>query len=204
MRTRRFFAALLVAFTLSALGSIAPQPAAAATDNPITMSFTATVYDVHDGLHALGNVQVGDTITGTYTYNANAMNISQDPRVGNYRHTTAPYGMRVNINGTVVETDPENVSFVVALYNNVTGYDTYLVYSQNNRPISAQYNIITLAFSLYDPTQTAIKNINLPKTAPRLSDYQADPGLQIQGIASDPNSEYEFYLRAYVTQVQKV
>lgn len=204
MRIQRIFAALLVALMLSALGSIAPQPAAAATDNPITMSFTATVYDVHDGLHALGNVQVGDTITGTYTYNANAVNVAPDPRVGTYRHTTAPYGMRVNINGTVVETDPENVSFVVALYNNVTGYDTYLVYSQNNHPISAQYNIITLAFSLYDPTQTAIKNINLPKTAPRLSDYQADPGLQIQGIASDPNSEYEFSLRAHLTKVQKL
>jgi hypothetical protein len=87
MRAQRVFAALLVALTLSALGSIAPQPAAAATDSPITIALTATVDEVHDGLHALGNVQVGDTITGTYTYNANAMNISQDPSVWLSVHT---------------------------------------------------------------------------------------------------------------------
>ena len=48
MRTQRFFAALLVALTLSALGSIAPKPAAAAANIPVTLFFTATVDQVRD------------------------------------------------------------------------------------------------------------------------------------------------------------
>jgi hypothetical protein len=59
----------------------------------------------------------------------------------------------------------------------------------------------------YDNSQTALKNVKLPKTAPRLSDWQQSDetwGFQVKGEDIDPNSEYEFSLRARVTNVQKI
>jgi hypothetical protein len=209
MRIHRIFAALLVALTLSALGSITPQPAAAAgaAQTPITITFTATVIELNDWAHALGNIQLGDTVTGTYTYNAAAVNLSQTPGTASYLHTTGSYGMRANIGGTVVETDPQNLYFYVFLANNWYERDIYSVVSANNRPLSGLYNVTSLAFGFYDNSQTALKNVKLPKTAPTLSDWQQSDetwGFHVKGQAIDPNSEYEFYLRARVTSVQKM
>jgi hypothetical protein len=204
MRIQRIFAALLVALTLSALGSIAPQPAAAASEIPITISFTATVVELNDGAHALGNVQVSDTITGTYTYNAAASDDHPAPEIGSYAHYTAPYGMRANIGGKVVESDPVNVFFGIGLTNNYFGRDTYGVHSFYNLRLSGQYAITFFGFQLYDPTQTALKNTNLPKTAPRLSDWRQDEGYGFDVSGYDPNTGYEFHLHANVTQLKKM
>jgi hypothetical protein len=209
MRTQRFFAALLVALMLSALGSIAPQPAAAAAaaQTPITIAFTATVIELNDWAHALGNVQVGDTVTGTYTYNAAAVNLSQTPGTATYLHTTGSYGMRANIGGKVVESDPQNLYFYGFLANNWNGRDIYSFVSANNRPLSGLYNVTSLGVGFYDNSQTALKNVKLPKTAPTLSDWQQSDetwGFQVKGEDIDPNSEYEFSLRARVTFVQKI
>jgi len=204
MRIQRIFAALLVALTLSALGSIAPQPAAAASEIPITISFTATVVELNDGAHALGNVQVGDTITGTYTYDAAKSDDHPAPEIGSYAYYTAPYGMRANIGGKVVESDPVNVFFGIGLTNNYFGRDTYGVHSFYNLRLSGQYAITFFGFQLYDPTQTALKNTNLPKTAPRLSDWRQDEGYGFDVSGYDPNTGYEFHLHANVTQLKKM
>lgn len=205
MRTPRFFAALLIALTLLASGGIAPKLAVAATDSPITMAITATVDEVVD-LYGLLNVRPGDTITGTYTYNAAAVNQSPTPGVGSYRHTTAPYGIRLNVGGTIIETDPDHVNFNVYLSNNRYGRDSYAVSSVRNIAVG-QYNVTSINWALYDLSQTALKNVNLPKTAPKLSDWQqADEtwGLTVQGIDLDPASEFELIIRAHVTQVVKL
>jgi hypothetical protein len=205
MRTKRFFAALLIALTLSALGSIAPQPAAAAANVPVTIFFTATIDQVRD-FHYVLNVQPGDTITGTYTYNAAAVNMSQTPGTGSYVHKTAPYGIRLNVGNTILETDPQNVHLGMFITNNWYGGDSYSVGSINNRPIAGLWDITSISWSLYDPSQTALKNVNLTKTAPRLSDWRQDGdwGLEVQGVDLVPNSEYELLLRAHVTSVRKI
>ena len=203
MRTQRVFAALLVALTLSALGSIAPQPAAAATNNLITISFTATVTEVNDTAHALGNVQVGDTITGRYTYDAAKSDDHPAPEIGSYAYYTAPNGMRANIGGKVVESNQQDVFFGIGLTNNYLGRDTYGVNSFYNLPLSGQYAITFFGFQLYDPTQTALKNTNLLKTAPRLSDWLQDDGYGFDVNGYDPNSGYQFHLHANMTQLKK-
>jgi hypothetical protein len=209
MRIQRLFAALLAALTLSALGSIAPQPAAAAAaaQTPVTITFSATVIELNDWAHALGNVQVGDTVTGTYTYNAAAVNLSQTPGTATYLHTTGSYGMRANIGGQVLESDPQNLYLIAFLANNWYGRDIYSVGSANNRLLSGLYNVTSLGVGFYDNSQTALKNVKLPKTAPTLSDWQQSDetwGFQVKGEAIDPNSEYQFYLRARVTNMQKI
>jgi hypothetical protein len=204
MRIQRIFAALLIALTLSALGSSAPQTAAAASEIPITISFTATVVELNDGAHALGNVQVGDTITGTYTYDAAKSDDHPAPEIGSYAYYTAPNGMRANIGGKVVESDQQDVFFGIGLMNNSNGRDSYGVHSFYNRPLSGQYAITFFGFHLYDPTQTALKNTNLPKTAPKLSDWRQDEGYGFDVSGYDPNTGYEFHLHANVTQLKKI
>jgi hypothetical protein len=204
MRIQRFFAALLVALTLSALGAIAPQPAAAATETPVTMFFTATVDEVRDAYSVL-NVQPGDTITGTYTYNAAAPSSPREYSNNSYIHTTAPYGIRLYVGNMVLETDPQNVYFSMYLANNVNGRDVSVIGSVNNRPIPGLWDITEISWSLYDPSMTALKNTNFTKTAPTLSDWRQDAGwgVQVQGVDLVPNSKHRLLLRAHVTSVRK-
>jgi hypothetical protein len=210
MRIRRLLAVSLVAIIVSVLGSITPQPAVAASDSPITIALTATVDQVYDWANVLGGtIHPGDTMTGTYTYNAAASNGSQVPGSGAYWHTTAPYGMSLKAGGKVFETDPQNVQFVVSLTNNLYNRDAYNIWSSNNRPLSDHVNITLISWYLEDPTQTALKSIALPRTAPKLSDWQQPPegGVLVYGFdptVSDPNELYTFYIRAHVTQAQKI
>jgi hypothetical protein len=206
MRIYRRFVASIVALVVLSLGSIAPQLAVAASDSPITIALTATVDEVQDWGNALGGaIHPGDTITGTYTYNAATSNISPTPNIGNYLHTSAPYGISLKAGGKIFETDPQKVHFYVYLQNNFYGQDHYAVISDSNRPLSEHYNVTWISWWLDDPSQTALKNITLPKTAPKLGNWQqSNWGLVVDGEASDPNSEYTFRIRAHVTQAQKI
>ena len=212
MHIHRLLAASLVAFMVSVLGSIAPQPAIAAADNPITIAITATVDEMYDPFQILGGtIRPGDTITGTYTYNGSATNASQTPISGTYWHSTAPYGMSLKAGGHVFETDPQDVKFVVGLTNNYYGHDVYLINSANNRPLSNNIKVTWLGWYLDDPTQTALKNVNLPKTAPKLDDWQQPAvdglGVLIEGHAENaqyPQDPYPFRIQAHVTQAQKI
>src|SRR5215217_6732126 len=114
MRIHRLLAVSLIALIVSVLGSITPQQAVAASDSSITIALTATVAEVNDYANLLrGAIRPGDTITGTYTYSSATTDTNSWPNVGDYWHTTAPYGISLKAGGFVFETDPQNVSFVV-------------------------------------------------------------------------------------------
>ena len=206
MRIHRLLAVSLVAFMVSVLGSITPQQAVAASDNPITIAITATVAEVDDYANLLGGaIQPGDTITGTYTYNAATSDTNSLPTVGDYWHTTTPYGVSLNVDGRVFETDPQNVSFVVELVNDYTGRDNYLFRSYNNRRLYNGLYVTYITWQLDDPSQTALKSTALPRTAPKLSSWQSLFGLTLEG--SDTLSSWggnDFFIRAHVTQAQKI
>ncbi|MFL5807223.1 MAG: hypothetical protein ACJ8CR_36520 [Roseiflexaceae bacterium] len=207
MRIYRLLAVSLVALIVSVLGSITPQQAVAASDSPITIALTATVDGVDDYSNLLGGaIQPGDTIEGTYTYNAAASDSNSFPFVGDYWDTTTPYGVSLKVGGLVFETDPQNVSFLVEVVNNYNGRDNYLFRSYNNRRLSNGVNITHIAWQLDDPTQTALKNTALPKTAPKLSNWQSIFGLTLEGRTSygTPGGESQFFVRAHVTRAQKI
>jgi hypothetical protein len=209
MRIHRLLAASLVALIVSGLGTITPQQAAAAASaSPITIALTATVDQVDDWANVLGGaIHPGDTITGTYTYNAAASDTAPSPNVGSYIHTTAPYGMSLKVGGLVFETDPQNVYFFVYLWSNLYDRDEYDVVSINNRPLSDHLNITGIGWYLNDPSQTALKSDALPRIAPKLSSWQQTYGLEVKGFdptVSDPHEDYTFRVRAHVTQAQKI
>ncbi|HEU5099806.1 MAG TPA: hypothetical protein VFU22_12335, partial [Roseiflexaceae bacterium] len=206
MRIHRFLAATLVALLVSVFGSITPQQAAAANDNLITIAITATVAVVDDHANLLGGaIQPGDTVTGTYTYNAATSDTNASPNVGDYWHTTAPYGISLKVGGRVFETDPQNVSFLVEVVNNLYDRDNYLLRSYNNRPLSNGLRVTHIAWQLDDTSQTALKSAALPRTAPRLNNWQSLFGLTMEGSDSSGGwGDNQFFVRAHVTQAQKI
>src|SRR3712207_1697056 len=138
MYIRRLVLASLGALAVSLLGMTAPRPAAAAGDNPVTIALTATVAAVEDPAQLLGGaIRPGDSVTGTYTYNTGTNDTNTLPTVGDYWHTTAPYGMSLTVGGRVFQTDPQNVRLLVEVANNHNSRDGYLVHSYNNRPLSS-------------------------------------------------------------------
>ena len=208
MRIHRLLAATLFALAVLPLGTITPRAEAAAGDNPITIAITATVVHIDDeGSVLWGLVQPGDTITGKYTYNSAAIDSSPASYDGQYWHSTAPYGISLELNGMVFETDPQNVDFLVEIVDNYLYRDNYLIRSYNNRPIPNGLTVTHIAWQLDDPTQTALKTTALPKTAPRLSNWTSQFGLTLEGRApQSPSGEggYRYTIRGQVTQAQKV
>ena len=103
----------------------------------ITINLTAEIAEVDDlGGLLEGNVNVGDTITGSYTYDSTTSDSNPLETVGDYWHFSPPYGINLSAGGFVFETDPDNVNFLVEICNNHLGDDNYLLLSYNNLPLS--------------------------------------------------------------------
>jgi hypothetical protein len=209
MRIHRLVAATLAALIVSVSGSIAPRQAVAANNSSITIALTATVDWLTDPYNLLGGaVHVGDTITGSYTYNGATSDTNTASYVGDYRHTTAPYGVSLTVDGLVFETDPQKVNFLIEIVNNSANWDYYLIDSSNNRPLSNGVGVRSIRWQLSDPSQTALKSTDLPRSAPRLSDWTVTASaLLLEGDTTpgpSPGGGDGFSIQAHVTQAQKV
>jgi hypothetical protein len=196
--------ALVVGLALCALVPVAPASAL-----PITIDLIARVRDVYDpaGLLA-GRVLVGDTVTGRYTYESTTPDSNPLAEVGDYRHTTGPAGIELQVNGLRFLTDPGNVEFLVELCNNHgTGHphDAYLLRSyQNLFDVSAvsdwEYDWVDnhIAWQLADwETATVLSSNALPLGPPPLTGWSDPLGLEISSMNSGGSSI--FVIRADVT-----
>ncbi|HEX3037283.1 MAG TPA: PxKF domain-containing protein [Thermodesulfobacteriota bacterium] len=167
----------------------------------ISIPITAQVTDIYDPGGFLGGaINVGDVITGTYVYESTTPDTNTSPTVGDYWHTTAPFGITLNAGGLVFRTDPNNVYFLVEILNDfgIPARDNYLLRSYNNTfdisVPSATQNLI--GWQLDDPTYTALSSGALPTMPPVLADWQSLSGLTI----SSQNYYFEqFLIRAHVT-----
>jgi hypothetical protein len=157
----------------------------------------ASVSLVDDPDNLLNNtVRPGDIITGVYSYSF-AVDSNPLPEVGDYRYTTAPNGIRLNVNGLTFATDPADVDFLLEVVNNYQNLDNYLLISYNNLfAVSARGEFVmnTIDWQLDDPTQTALSSAALPRTPPILSDWQS-----IFGLTIDSSGDNHFLIRANVT-----
>lgn len=195
--------ALAVALALLALNFSGARPAHAAT---ITINITAQVATVDDPSNLLaGAINVGDTITGTYRYDSTTLDSNAAPTVGDYRHSSPPYGITVNAGGFVFETDPSNVDFLVEIVNDhgTPPSDNYVLRSFNNLPLSNGALVDHIAWQLDDDTATALSSDTLPTVPPTLADWQSIFGLSINGSApGDP--DFEYFIRAHITSADVV
>jgi len=152
-----------------------------------------------------GRLNVGDIITGSYTYDSDTLDTHPGPEdIGHYWHYSPPYGIRLTAGGFVFQTDPDNVEFVIAIGNDYYG-DDYLVRSYNNLPIDDDLVIDHIAWHLDDNSGTALSTDALPTTPPVLEDYPDTWfGLVIEGCKFRPGPHMcdDFYIRANVTSVE--
>ena len=162
---------LTVVVIICALSFSAP-PARATS---ITIEITAEVDSVYDPSGYLeGNISAGDIITGTYTYESSTADSSPlDPTQGNYWHYDPPAGISLSVGGFDFQTDPAGVEFCVAITNNdLSGQDFYLIYSQNNLPLSNGTLVESIWWQLNDNTGSALSSDALPTTVPILDQWQ--------------------------------
>jgi len=141
----------------------------------ITINITATVNYLEDfGNYLEGKIHVGDTITGSYTYESTTpdTNPFDDPTVGDYWHYAQPAGISLTVGGFDFKTDPTNVNFLASIGNNHSGRDVYLMRSYNNLSLSNGTGVDYISWQLDDHTQTAFSSDVLPATAPILSQWQ--------------------------------
>lgn len=157
------------------------NPAGAA---PISIDITATISWISDSDGFLtGRIGVGDIIRGTYIYETTTADTNGSPEVGDYRHTTAPFGVTLAVNGFRFRTDPGDVDFLVELCNDHNNnHDAYLLRSYNNlfdisvpSPVFPWYLDNHISWQLTDfATHTALASTAgtaLPAMPPVLSDW---------------------------------
>lgn len=149
--------------------SFCPKPAEATL---ITIAIEAVVDDVQDPDNYLeGRINIGDLITGIYTYDTDTPDSSSSANVGRYEHYSYPCGFSLSVGSLSFMTDPGNTNFVVEIGNNAYYDDFYIVDSLINLPLPDETSVSRIRFVLGDPSETAISSIELPVTAPILTDW---------------------------------
>jgi hypothetical protein len=124
-----------------------------------------------------GKIKVGDTFTGSYTYDSDTPDSSPlDLVQGNYWHYAPPAGISLTVGGFDFKTDPANVEFRVALRNDIPpgGSDVYSIGSSNNLPLSNGTLVESVWWQLNDNTGSALSSDALPTIPPTLDRWQAN------------------------------
>lgn len=171
----------------------------------ITMQLTATISQVSDSDGLLGGaIVVGDTITGTYTYDIDTVDSNTLETVGDYLHDSAPNGIFLESKGYEFATDPTDVDFVLELVNDHGGPgDNYLLRSQNNAPASLNVSVDNISWQLDDASGAALDSVGLTTEPPVLADWTSIFGLTIQGSHTNVLKK-DFSIRGHVLEVSRV
>jgi len=141
----------------------------------IMIQIEGVVDDVQDPHNYVeGLVNIGDLITGAYTYDTDTPNSSSSPNVGRYEYYAYPCGFSLSVGGLSFMTDPANTNFEIEIGDNASYDDFYIVDSLINLPLSNGTSVGRIRFVLGDPSEAAISSIELPTTAPVLSDWQVN------------------------------
>jgi hypothetical protein len=130
-----------------------------------------------------GSVQLGSRLTGTYTFDPKTPDSNNDPTVGDYRHSTAGYGLRVKIGKYEFKTDPAKVNFLLEVVARPKRH-AYLLRSYNNvssGPGLAAAAIDHISWQLDDRSGKALASDALPLQPPVLSAWRSHFGLTLNG-----------------------
>ena len=101
------------------------------------------------------DVSDGAPFTGSYTFNLAQPDNDGFPFGATYNHTTAPYGMTVQIGSRVFRTNPDSVDFIIQLLDDYYGLDYYSVNSSHNLDTDS-FAVDNIGFRLEDPTLSAL------------------------------------------------
>jgi hypothetical protein len=179
----------------------------------VSVDFTARVSSITDNSGYLtGHIGVSDVFSGKYSYETETPDTNSLSEVGDYRHTSSPYGVSFDINGYGFRTNPHEVDFLLELGNDrdTADYDFYLFHRYNNLfdlavpPLPAFPEIPprnTVSFYLRDSTGNVLTSTEIPLQAPVLENW---PGPNYMNISSESGvygGEFFYYIRAELLSV---
>ena len=174
------------------LGLLCSSLPAAAQD--VTVSFRGTITSAVDSPFA--DVAAGTPFTGSYTYSLSTADSNPDAAVGDYYHTTRPYGVTVTIGTHTFRTDPSNVSFLVEVLNDWFGADYYVFHSYTNVETDGAV-IDSMRWRLDDPTATRLTSTALTDSPPDVTEWQ-----QFAFDISGSSAAVPFLLRGTMSEVR--
>jgi hypothetical protein len=160
----------------------------------VTVSFKGTITEIYYD-NPFPDIAVGTPFTGYYTYSLATPN-TNGSQVGDYWHSSAPYGVTVTVGNRTFKTNPSSVNFLVELINDYYNQDNFVFHSYNNLETDG-IAVPFISWQLDDPTQTALTHVNLPSTPFDLSNWTQHAGFTISSFSS-----VLYLIRGRVEQVQ--
>ena len=145
----------------------------------ITVEFTAEVTEVYDNIFE-EEVNIGDIITGTYTYDISMPDMYPERTTeALYEFTSPPSGIVIQIGGFTIQTDPNNVEFTIEIMKALGAggqpIDKLEIYSLQNIMIGSEIlpDIISIHLENTTSSYPMIGNLSdtLPACTPTLSDW---------------------------------
>jgi hypothetical protein len=142
----------------------------------VVVRFTAELTGVRDDWGLLqGRINIGDTITGTYTYDTSIPDAYPNPSAARYEYYAPPSGISVQAGGFVSRSNPDNTYFFVEIEDDahlVAGTrDTFSSASENNLPFGSDVFVDKILLDFEDYSGHALSNDALPTVAPILTDW---------------------------------
>ena len=151
----------------------------------ITIQIEGVVNTVEDdGDYLEDPIHVGDIITGWYTYDTDTPDSNPSDNVGDYEHSTSPYGVHLTVGGFTFMTDPTNVDFLLEIINDSTSgglHDAYGLISYENMDIQSGATVDSISWWLRDDSAEALSSALLPNTAPIITDWGSRNLLRLDG-----------------------
>ena len=145
--------------------------ATATTD--VTVNYRATVTSVNDPSGVLGGVEIDDTITGTYSYDADARDLISSPARAVYRFDPASYGWTFDAPSGEIRSDSglkRNYRIVIRNQSSDV-YDA--LFSINRSPPGSGLRLNTANIKLRDNTGTAFSSDTLSATPPDPANFSS-------------------------------
>lgn len=142
----------------------------------VIVQFAAEVTRVSDDYSLLqGRINIGDTITGTYTYDTSAPDLYPGPYWARYEYHAPPSGISVHAGGFESRSDPDNTDFSIEIEDDahlMAGTrDTFILVSENNLPLGNDLVIDKIPLRFMDDSGYALSSDALPSVAPVVADW---------------------------------
>lgn len=170
------------------LSALACAPAMA---EAVRVKVTARVSHVNDNNGSLnGKIIVGTRMSGTYVYNTNTPNQSQDPQLsGEYHPYANEARVRFAAGGFVFESNQPTQGITIRIQPETTSIGQFFYTSNDNKTISNDTGVTEIVMRLMGSGSVTQSNA-LPAVAPNLTGYHIKDVL-IFGTSFDLRAEIE-------------
>ncbi len=141
----------------------------------VQINIEAEVTSVDDsGNYLEGNINVGDTITGYYTYDTDTPDSNPDETAGEYWHYSSPFGVYLACNDLEFQTDPKDTEFLLHINDDspIKDYEGYTFRSYSNSLLSNGSQVDHISLGLKDYDCSSFVNDELITYAPDLSEWE--------------------------------